>query len=76
MSLSVYSNYKDWLAALYYEDQKEPALLKAKDFRETRIPKFFKHFEQALEANGEWLVGDSLTYADLMLYYLVDGVSL
>lgn len=76
MSLSVYSNYKDWLAALYYEDQKEPALLKAKDFRETRIPKFFKHFEQALEANDEWLVGDSLTYADLMLYHLVDGVSL
>ena len=66
------------LAAKYYEDQKEAALDKAEDFRNVRVPKFFKHFELALEANeaskGEWLVGDSLTYADLMLHYLVDGV--
>ena len=65
---------------LYYEDQKEEASRKAKDFRETRIPKFFKHFEAALAANKEkngelWLVGTDITYADLGLFHLVDGVS-
>lgn len=62
----------------YYEDQKDAALLRAQNFREERIPKFFKHFEAALTDNekssSEWLVGDSLTYADLMLYHLVDAV--
>lgn len=64
----------------YYEDQKDAALKKAKDFRATRIPKFLSYFEAVLaknkESKGEWLVGTQLTYADLMLYYVVDGVSL
>ncbi|THG96551.1 hypothetical protein EW145_g7759 [Phellinidium pouzarii] len=63
---------------LYYEDQKDAALERAKDFRENRIPKFFKHFEAVLAANKEskheWLVGDKLTYADLGLTYLVEGL--
>ena len=72
--------------ALYYEDQKDSALLKAKDFRETRIPKFFQHFERVLSWNAKslskedekdgWLLGEDLTYADLMLFHLVDGVGL
>ncbi|KAL5490717.1 hypothetical protein ACEPAI_5551 [Sanghuangporus weigelae] len=64
--------------ALYYEDQKEPAKERAKDFREERIPKFFKHFESVLnaneESNGEWLYGSELSYADLALFHLVDGL--
>ncbi|PAV23457.1 glutathione S-transferase [Pyrrhoderma noxium] len=63
---------------LYYEDQKEAALERAKDFRENRVPKFFKHFESVLSSNkesgGEWLIGDSITYADLALFHLVDGL--
>ncbi|KAI5117249.1 hypothetical protein M0805_006412 [Coniferiporia weirii] len=62
----------------YYEDQKDAALERAKDFRENRVPKFFKYFESVLESNkeseGEWLVGDSLTYADLGLTFLVEGL--
>ncbi|TDL20171.1 putative glutathione S-transferase family protein [Rickenella mellea] len=59
----------------YYEDQKDAALAKAKSFRATRIPKFFKHFESVLsKGKGEWLVGDDVTYADLMLFHLVDGL--
>ena len=73
-------NLSFYLAMLYYEDQKEEALRKAKDFRETRIPKYFNHFEAVLSANKEkngelWLVGSSLTYADLGLFHLVEGVS-
>lgn len=48
----------------YYEDQKEEALLKAKDFREARIPKFFGFFERVLKGNtagkGKYLVGNKL----------------
>ena len=29
------------IVGLYYEDQKEAALERAKDFRENRVPKFF-----------------------------------
>ena len=51
---------------------------KAKDFRELRIPKYFKHFEAVLSSNkekgNEWLVESEISYADLALYYLVDGV--
>lgn len=68
------------IVGLYYEDQKEAALERAKDFRENRVPKFFKHFESVLSSNkesgGEWLIGDSITYADLALFHLVDGVSI
>lgn len=65
--------------AEYYEDQKEPALLKAKDYRENRLPKFLSYFEKVLEGDaskgGEYLYGGKLTYADLVLFQAVDGVS-
>jgi glutathione S-transferase len=32
----------------YYKEQKEEALRKATDFRETRLPKFFGYFERVL----------------------------
>jgi len=62
----------------YYEDQKEPALLKAEDFRENRVHLYFDHFEAVLNHNkaseNKWLVGENLTYADLMLFHVVDGL--
>ncbi|EJD08372.1 glutathione S-transferase P subunit [Fomitiporia mediterranea MF3/22] len=62
----------------YYEDQKDAAKERAKEFREARIPKLFKHFETVLsknkESKGEWLYGTDLTYADLALYHLVKGL--
>lgn len=41
-----------------------------------RIPKFLDVFERALKGNGsgEWLYGSSVTYADLALSFLVDGL--
>lgn len=45
------------------------------------MPKFLKYFEAVLTNNEKhtkkedgWLVGESLTYADLMLYQVIDGV--
>jgi glutathione S-transferase len=64
-------------SALYYEDQREAALARAKVFRDERIPKFLGWFEEILERNplGDLhLVGDALTYADLSLFQLVAGL--
>jgi len=63
--------------SLYYEDQKEAALQKSRDFRTHRIPKFLTWFEQVLERNtapGTHLVGSRLSYADLSLFQLVEGL--
>jgi glutathione S-transferase len=64
--------------SLYYEDQKEQALLRAKNFRDERIPKFFGFFERVLKGNkageGKFLVGAKLSYADTTLWHVVDGL--
>ncbi len=63
--------------SLYYEDQKEAALRRSDEFRTKRIPKFMTYFERVLAHNtaGErFLVGDSITYADLSLFQVVAGL--
>lgn len=63
----------------YYEDQREEAKKKAKDYRTTRLPKFLGYFERVLEGQasqgGEYLYGGSVTYADLVLFQALDGVT-
>jgi glutathione S-transferase len=64
--------------SLYYEDQKDEARLRAKDFRQNRIPKFLGWFENVLARNpsaGAHLVGNAITYADLSLFQVVEGLS-
>ncbi|MCE9650682.1 MAG: glutathione S-transferase family protein [Parvibaculum sp.] len=64
-------------SGLYYEDQKREAKRRAKDFRSARIPKFLNWFEAILDRNPKgdrFLVGGRLTYADLSLFQLVDGL--
>jgi glutathione S-transferase len=64
--------------SLYYEDQKDEALKKAKDFREARIPKFLGFFERVLKSNeagqGKFLVGSKLSYADTTLFQVLNGL--
>jgi glutathione S-transferase len=63
---------------LYYEDQKDEALRRAKSFRKQRIPKFLTWFEAVLARNPKGpahLVGNSLSYADLSLFQLIEGLS-
>jgi glutathione S-transferase len=62
---------------LYYEDQKREAKRRAKGFRDSRIPKFLGWFERVLAANPKGpahLVGARLTYADLSLFQVVEGL--
>jgi len=60
---------------LYYEDQKREAKRRAKDFTAERLPKFLGYFEQVLERNGSRvLVGNAVSYADLSLFQMVEGL--
>ncbi|HSW04319.1 glutathione S-transferase [Aquabacterium sp.] len=64
-------------ASLYYEGQKPEALRRAGDFCRARMPKFLQWFERILSQNsaGErFLVGGRLSYADLSLFQLVEGL--
>jgi glutathione S-transferase len=63
----------------YYEEQKDEALRKAKDFREARIPKFLGFFERVLKGNeelgqGKYLVGGRLSYADTTVWHVLSGL--
>ncbi len=62
---------------LYYEDQKEEALRRSREFCDKRIPKFLAWFETVLTRNAGGnghLVGRSVTYADLSLFQVVEGL--
>ncbi|KAI1802707.1 glutathione S-transferase domain-containing protein [Daldinia bambusicola] len=77
LSNEVHDCHHPIATGLYYEDQKEEAKRKSKDFVENRLPKFLGYFERVLQgkASGEgpWLYGGQLTYADLVLFQCVDG---
>jgi glutathione S-transferase len=60
---------------LYYEDQKSEAIEYSKHFIAERVPKFLGWFERVLQANGgEHTVGDRLSYVDLSLFQLIEGL--
>lgn len=60
---------------LYYEDQKKEASKKTKELRTVRIPKFLDYFEAALKhSGGPYLNGKKLSYADLSLFHLAEGL--
>lgn len=61
----------------YYEDQKAESLRRAEGFRKSRISQFLEWFETILARNPKgdsWLVGARLTYADLSLFQVVEGL--
>jgi glutathione S-transferase len=60
---------------LYYEDQKPEAERRANDFRAERAPKYLGYFERVLKASGgPYLNGRKLTYADLSLFQIAEGL--
>ena len=63
-------------SGLYYEDQRPEARRRSADFLDNRIPKFFDWFEGILgrPAPQDYLLGDRVTYADLSLFQLVEGL--
>ena len=58
---------------LYYEDQTAEALAYTRHFLAERLPKFLGFFERVL-GGREHLVGNSLTYCDLSMFQLIEGL--
>ncbi|MCJ8520158.1 glutathione S-transferase [Pseudorhizobium tarimense] len=61
----------------YYEDQKTEAKARSRAFLESRLPKFMGYFEKILSLNPagpQHIYGDRLTYVDLSLFQLVEGL--
>ena len=47
----------------------------AAQFRDTRMPKFLQHFDDAVTSNqGDWLIDHRWTYADTSLFQVVEGL--
>lgn len=62
-------------SALYYDEQKTEAKRYSESFREARAPKYFRYFERIVkQSGGPYLLGRKLTYADLSLFQIVDGL--
>ncbi|HEX3141151.1 MAG TPA: glutathione S-transferase [Rhizobacter sp.] len=64
-------------SALYYEDQKPEAARRAQVFCSERMPKFLHWFERIVQRNPggpRHLVGGKLSYADLSLFQLIEGL--
>lgn len=61
----------------YYEDQKREAKARAAEFIDNRIPKFLGYFERVLQQNPDGpnhIFGKSLTYVDLSLFQIYEGL--
>lgn len=59
---------------LYYEDQQEEARRRAGGFTAARIPKFFDYFGRVL-GQKDYLLASGLTYADLSLFQVLEGLA-
>jgi len=60
---------------LYYEEQRPAAKRRTKDFWRYRVPKFLGYLERVLKANGgRFLVGGRLSYVDLSLFQIIEGL--
>jgi glutathione S-transferase len=62
-------------SGLYYEEQKVEAKRRSGDFRSNRAPKFFRYFDRVMQkSRGPFLTGRRLTYADLSLFQVIEGL--
>lgn len=84
----VHETHHPIAASLYFEDQRAEAKRRARDFVGERIPKYLGWFERVLErgpaghgkgghgarAAGPFLLGARLSYPDLSLFQIVEGL--
>jgi glutathione S-transferase len=73
----VHDTHHPIASGLYYEDQKDAAKARSVEFIRRRIPKFMGYFERELKQNPKGaghIVGPGLTYVDLSLFQLIEGL--
>ncbi len=71
----VHSTHHPIASARYYNEQMEAAFERATDFRDARVPKYFAHFEAALETHGgPFVLGEQWSHVDTSLYQVLEGM--
>ncbi|CAH2779738.1 MAG: Glutathione S-transferase [uncultured Caballeronia sp.] len=77
IATEVHDTHHPLANSLYYEDQKDAAKKRAKDFIENRVPKFIGYFERVLAQNPHGdiqMIGSTTTYVDLSIFQVVEGL--
>jgi glutathione S-transferase len=73
--LEVHDTHHPLGSSLYYEDQRAAAKKRTEEFWKQRVPKYLGYFERLLKSNGGfYLTGRRVTYADLSLFQIVQGL--
>ncbi|KAK9417256.1 hypothetical protein SUNI508_09060 [Seiridium unicorne] len=64
---------------LAWEDQKEESKRRSKEFVQSRLPTTLSYWQRVLTSEergkGPWLLGETFTYADLVLFQALDGTT-
>ncbi|HZP74816.1 MAG TPA: glutathione S-transferase family protein [Pseudolabrys sp.] len=73
--VEIHDTHHPIASSLYYEDQKPEAKRKSRSFRDERAPKFLGYFDDVIaQSGGPYLTGRRLSYADLSLFQIVEGL--
>ena len=73
--LEIHDTHHPLGPSLYYEDQKAPAKKRTDEFWKERVPKYLGYFEELVQDNGGgYVTGRRITYVDLSLFQIVDGL--
>jgi glutathione S-transferase len=71
----VHDTHHPIASSLYYADQKPEAKRRSADFLDNRVPKYLGYFERVLaRQRGSYLLGARLSYPDLSLFQIVEGL--
>jgi glutathione S-transferase len=71
----IHNTHHPIASALYYEEQKSEAKRYAREFWRHRVPKYLGYFERLLAGSGgPFIFGRRLTYVDLSLFQIVEGL--
>ena len=73
----VHDTHHPIASELFYEDQIEESKRRSANFIKIRIPKYLNYFEKIIsnnKSNSGWLIGNSLTYPDLSLFQIIEGL--
>jgi glutathione S-transferase len=73
--LEIHDTHHPLGPSLYYEGQRAPAKKRTDEFWRERVPKYLGYFERLLQGNGgSYLTGRRVTYVDLSLFQIVEGL--
>lgn len=73
----VHDTHHPVCCTLYYEQQRTEAKRRSRQFLRERLPKYLGYFEKVLQSNpkrGGYMAGGRLSYADLSMFQLIEGL--